>query len=153
MKQIIWTRPDGALCVTTPVINTHPVRESISEDQAVARALAKLPKDAMNVAVVEESAIPTDRTFRNAWRQNGSSVATDMGLAREIHKQRLRDLREPLLEALDIAFLKAMERGDTDEQILIVSEKQALRDVTYDPAIESAKTPDELRQVLPDILK
>jgi hypothetical protein len=85
MKRIIYTRPDGGITVVTPVINTHSVvdgvvvqiPENISEDEAVARALSRLPVDAINPQVVDESALPPDRSQRRAWRQNGASVVVD----------------------------------------------------------------------------
>ena len=43
--------------------------DGFTEDDALARAMKKLPEDAINPQVVEESDIPTDRTFRNAWEQ------------------------------------------------------------------------------------
>jgi putative heme iron utilization protein len=85
MKRIIFTRPDGGVTVVTPVINTHtvvdgvvvPVPENISEDEAVTRALARIPADAVNVQVVDESVIPSDRSARRAWRQSGASIVVD----------------------------------------------------------------------------
>lgn len=80
MRKIIFTRPDGGLTVMHPVINTHPQREQITEAEAEQRAWNKLPKDAINPVFVEASAIPSDRTFRNAWKQSGSQIiitATD----------------------------------------------------------------------------
>jgi hypothetical protein len=88
-----------------------------------------------------------DKSFRDAWTQN----AIDMEKAREIHKQRLRGLREPLLKALDLAFMLALEGGDGIAEI--VAKKKALRDVTKDPRISEAKTPDELRAVVPECLQ
>jgi hypothetical protein len=69
MKRIIYTRPDGGLSIVIPVINTTGEMDGFTEDDALARAMKKLPEDAINPQVVEESDIPTDRTFRNAWEQ------------------------------------------------------------------------------------
>ena len=50
--------------------------------------------------------------------------------AKAITKDRLRVDRKPLLEAQDVAFMKAQEAGaDTSA---IVTEKQRLRDITGD---------------------
>ena len=78
-------------------------------------------------------------------------ITVNMEKARDIHRQRLREARAPLFNALDVAFQRAMETGaDTAE---IVAKKQALRDVTADPAIDAAQTTDELKAVWPEILK
>ena len=78
-------------------------------------------------------------------------ITVNMEKARDIHRQRLREARAPLFNALDVAFQRAMETGaDTAE---IVAKKQALRDVTADPAIDAAQTTDELKAVWPEVLK
>ena len=66
MKKIIYTNSDGILCVVHPCRNT--IGETLTTDLEIEqRALDKLPVDAINPMFVDESAIPTDRTFRNAW--------------------------------------------------------------------------------------
>jgi hypothetical protein len=153
MKKIIYTRPDGGLSVVHPIINTHPVPEDITEEQALKRAWDKLPAEAINPRIVDVAAIPADRTFRDAWTfcvVKGTKV--DMGKAREIHRDRLRRDRAPLLAQLDVAFMKALEQGDEVAMAATVARKQALRDVTAHPAIEAAKTPEELAVVTPEAL-
>jgi len=50
--------------------------------------------------------------------------------AKVITKDKLRVERKPLLEAQDIAFMKAQEAGTSTSAI--VTEKQRLRDITGD---------------------
>lgn len=100
-----------------------------------------------------DEAIPADRTFRNAWHDTTPErvIDIDMVKARDIWRDVMRAVRKPLLEALDLAVMRASE---TNQPLAnLVKQKQALRDVTTDPAIEAAQTPDELRAVWPDILK
>ena len=144
MKKIIYTRPDGGLSVVHPVLNTLGEEDGFTEEQAFDRALDKIPTDASNVRIVDESDIPTDRTFRNAWIDTGNSVNHDITKCREIHKNRLRDWRAPKLLALDIAYQRADEAGDGAQKKQIANEKQLLRDVTKNPAIASANTVEEL---------
>ena len=152
MRKIIYLRPDGGLSVVHPVINTFGEAPGFTENDALQRALAKLPVNAINPQVVEANAIPTDRTFRNAWKVSGAGIAVDMPKAREIHRVKLRDLRKPKMEALDAAYLRADETGDIAEKQRIAAQKQALRNVTADPAIEAAQTPEQLKAVMPAIL-
>ena len=153
MKRIIYTRPDGGLSVVTPVINTYPVREDITEDQTLERAMVKLPADALNVRVVEAADIPADRSYRNAWKDTGSGMVThDMAKAREIHKNKLRELRGQKLAALDIDYLRADEVGNATLKAQIAQQKQTLRDVTIDPAITAAQTVEELKLAIPEVL-
>lgn len=66
---------------------------------------------------------------------NGTVIA-DVTAAKEETKQRLRAEREPLLQAQDVAFQRALETGaDTS---LIVAEKQRLRDVTRLADVETS---------------
>ena len=61
--------------------------------------------------------------------------------AKEITKNKLRQERKPLLEALDIEFIKAQEIGaDTSA---IVAEKQRLRDITKQ--VDTMSTVEELK--------
>jgi hypothetical protein len=77
-------------------------------------------------------------------------ITIDMEKARDIHREKMRLVRAPLLTSLDISFQRALEQnGNT---VVIVAKKQALRDVTSDPAITAAETIDELKAVWPDIL-
>jgi len=80
-------------------------------------------------------------------------ITVDMTKAREIKRDQLRAERKPLLEQLDVEFMRAQEAGDTQKQALIADKKQSLRDVTADPAIDAATTPDELKAVLPNALE
>tara|TARA_R100000005_G_C4897799_1_gene141424 strand:+ start:50 stop:310 length:261 start_codon:yes stop_codon:yes gene_type:complete len=67
----------------------------------------------------------------------------DMTKAREIHKNNIRLARQPLLEALDIEFQKALETGASTTNI--VTKKQALRDAPADSGITSAADTDALK--------
>lgn len=80
-------------------------------------------------------------------------ITINMGKAREIHRDRLREERAPLLAALDVEYQRAFETGDTEAMAAIVARKQALRDVTTDPAIDAATTPEQLSGIVPDILR
>lgn len=124
-----------------------------TEDAFLARVAAKdVPPGASSVQVVEESQIPSDRTFRDAWTAGAGKVDHDMAKCREIHRNRLRWARTPLLAALDIEYQRADENGDGVAKAVIAAKKQALRDVTKDPAIEEAKTPEALAAVVPAAL-
>jgi len=87
--------------------------------------------------------VPTDRTFRGAWSFNGNAVEVDMAAARDIHKDNLRAERKPRLEALDVAYMKALEAGTGAAEI--AAQKATLRDITNDARLAAATTPDELK--------
>ena len=56
--RFIYTRDDGGVTVVTPADNCPLTLEQIKEKDC--------PKD-RTVYTVNKSAIPTDRSFRNAW--------------------------------------------------------------------------------------
>ena len=93
---------------------------------------------------------PTDRTFRGAWQFSGNAVDIDMAAARDIHRDNLRQARKPLLDALDVDYMKALEQGG--DTAAIAAQKQVLRDVTADARIDAAATPDELKALTLDVL-
>jgi hypothetical protein len=70
-------------------------------------------------------------------------ITINLNKAKEIKKQVLRKEREPLLQALDVQFQRAMEtNSDTTE---IVQSKQILRDVT--DLVDACTTLEEIDSV------
>jgi len=147
-KRIIYTRADGGCSVVTPAPNGK--RDGEDDDAFLARLIAGLPADAKDVRVIDANEVPTDRTFRNAWRNNGAGKPeVDMPAARELWRERMRRARAPKLAALDVEYQRADEAADAGRKADVVKRKQTLRDVTDDPRIEAAQTPDELKAVWP----
>ena len=71
------------------------------------------------------------------------SISINITKARELHKDRIRAARTPLLTKLDVDFQKALETSaDTAS---IVSKKNALRDAPADSGIASAANVDALK--------
>jgi len=69
------------------------------------------------------------------------AIIIDIDKAKDITKDRLRQEREPLLLAQDVAFQRALEiKADTSA---IVAEKQRLRDITT--LVYTANTVEELK--------
>ena len=78
------------------------------------------------------------------------SIRINIDKAKAIKLDQLRAERAPKLAALDLAFMRAVERGDTAEQASIAAQKQALRDVTKVTLPDDVAT---LKDFIPDILK
>lgn len=70
-------------------------------------------------------------------------ITINLDKAREIHRDRIRQARTPLLAAKDVEFQRALETGA--DTAAIVAEKQALRDAPAAPEIDAASTPEELK--------
>jgi hypothetical protein len=130
MTQVIIYKTEAgnvAVCIPTGEISIEAV-------------LAKdCPKGAM---IVEQSALPNQHNdFFDAWELVDGKVEVSLAKATELTKKRLRAEREPLLQAQDVAFQRALEEGKPTDAI--VAEKQRLRDITN----FSATTLDELRSL------
>ncbi len=145
--KIIYTRPDGGISVVHAAAKGDLERTlgPLTDEAYRAHVYERsIPKDATNVREVTASDIPTDRTFRNAWKND---LTVDMVKAREIHRGKLRDDRAPLLAQLDVDYQRADEKGDTKAKQDIAKRKQDLRDATANPAIDAAATPEALKAV------
>ena len=89
--------------------------------------------------------MPSDRHFRNAWKLSGSVMAEDMTAAKAIFKDKIREVRKPLLEAEDVVYMKAMEADDASAKTASVTRKTALRNAPAASAIDDATTIAELK--------
>jgi|TARA_R110002110_G_scaffold28626_3_gene102687 hypothetical protein len=72
-------------------------------------------------------------------------ITHDMIRAREIWRNKIRTARKPILEELDIQFMRTTEEsGDTSR---IIIKKNHLRDFPQDPRIDASITIEELREI------
>lgn len=81
-----------------------------------------------------------------------NKIVVDMAKAVEIQKEKMRTTREPLLSALDVQFMRAIETENKALQLEITAKKQALRDVTNHPDFNRARTLEQLKRVWPEVL-
>lgn len=98
---------------------------------------------------ISQSEIPQDRTYRNALKDDGVKLGFDMVKAREIHKSRIRRTRVRLFEKNDIDLRDAILDNDKKKTDDAKKKRDSLRDATDYPAIESAKTIEELKAAIP----
>ena len=102
-------------------------------------------KDGNLIETSKATSKPSDRHFRNAWTLSGTVISEDMTTAKTLFKDKIREVRKPLLETQDVLFMKAMEDGDSSEQSTIASKKKELRDAPAASAITNATTITELK--------
>ena len=89
--------------------------------------------------------VPSDRHFRGAWTLNGKVISEDMTAAKVIFKDKIREVRAPLLDAEDVVYMKALEAADSTAQAASVAKKKALRDAPAASAISDADTIAKLK--------
>lgn len=126
---IIFTNDNGgvSVCVPTGELDINAVKTKDTPSHSI---------------IVQESELPqADNDFFNAWELANGVVSVNIDKAKEITKTRLRQEREPLLAAQDVAFQRALESGA--DTTAIVAEKQRLRDVTS--LVDGCTTTAELR--------
>ena len=83
---------------------------------------------------------PSDRHFRGAWSLSGKVISEDLTKAKEIFKDKIREVRKPLLEAEDVVYMKALEADDASAKTASVTKKTNLRNAPAASAITSASS-------------
>jgi hypothetical protein len=133
MRRVVEDSVEGA------VLTFYPIEQIIAD----------MPNgdEYVSYAAVSADDIPTHRDYRNGWAFDGKTIVHDMVRCRDIHRDKLRELRKPKLAALDIAYQRADEAGDSKLKKDIAKQKQVLRDITKNPRIEAAKTVDDLKKI------
>ena len=100
-----------------------------------------------NYAIVDSSAIPTDRFFRAAWVLRNNTLEIDLAKAKEIGQQRRRAARDAEFKPLDDVIAKQIPGIDLAAaeagRALIRKKYEAMQ-----TAINDAKTPDEIKAAL-----
>lgn len=75
-------------------------------------------------------------------------ITIDLEKAKEIKKNQLRQERAPMLESLDVAWLRAIEANDEDAKKEIIAEKNRLRNITND--VGNVESVEQLKNILLD---
>jgi hypothetical protein len=76
---------------------------------------------------------------------SGSVISEDLTKAKELFRDKIREVRKPLLEAEDVVYMKAMEADDATAKAASVAKKTSLRDAPAASAINAATTITELK--------
>jgi hypothetical protein len=80
---------------------------------------------------------------------DNKEIVVNISKAKEIKKNKWRAMRIPLLQQLDVEYIRAVERADTAAQQEIAAKKQQLRDVTL---IELPDSLEDIKATLPEVL-
>jgi hypothetical protein len=137
MRNIHWLKGDGSMAFT---LIANPEADSrVFAMEAQARG--DFPADWRAVAFDDEA--PPMNLPQETWAWNGQAIVLNVAEAVKWHKARLRAERTPLLAALDVQFMRALESGQ--DTMPIVAEKQRLRDATA--AVDGLQTWNEMAAV------
>ena len=102
-------------------------------------------KDGNSIETSKATSKPSDRHFRNAWTLSGTVISEDLAIAKTMFKDKIREVRKPLLEAQDVLFMKALESGSSSAQTTAKNAKTKLRDAQAASAITNADTIAKLK--------
>ena len=132
---ITYPQPNGQVAVVIPCGDVNDAIKDVPEG--------------VEYKIVES--VDIDNDYFNAYEFDAELGAkVNIEKAKAIHLDKFRSARTPLLAALDISFMRAVEAGDADLQKEIASKKQALRDVT---SIELPNTLEGIKATWPEVLK
>lgn len=144
MKIVIKTT-EGVAVMT--LVNEADLSEALRKWSAVN------PGKYISHREMPDEAIPTDRTFRDAWADTTPELTIDIDMvkARDIHLNNIRIKRNDELSKLDVEAIKAQDMGDTEALTQIRARKQELRDLpaTLTPTLASALSVDALKEIQP----
>ena len=138
MKYIICSRENNSISILT-LAGTNTV-ESVVNSPIIGDSTYKIVN---NIDFI-------DFRFLIAYnfdKELGAKI--NISKAKEIWKDRFRQARKPILEKLDVEYMRALEAGDTQKQQEIATKKQALRDIT------NTSLPNDLEDIKntwPDVL-
>lgn len=93
--------------------------------------------------------LPVYINLLSAYKLKNNSFDIDINVSKELQLFRYREARLPLLQKLDIEYMKADENGNVELKQHIASKKQELRDIT---TIVLPDTLEELNGFWPEIL-
>lgn len=125
----------GNLSVIYPAYQDQLRSSDETDEELLARVIAKSVPDGVSHQVIDDADILSDRTFRDAWEPDASGKPlVNMPKARVIHMGRIRLVRNKELLGLDWQLSRAQETNNTAEEARIKTLKQTLRDIpaTFD---------------------
>jgi hypothetical protein len=132
---ITYPQPNGQVAVVIP---TGDVNDAIKD----------VPEGSEYKIV---DSVDIDNDYFNAYEFDAETGAkVNIEKAKAIHLDKFRSARTPLIEKLDVDFMRAVESGNTSLQQEIANKKQALRDVTK---TELPNTLEGIKNTWPEILE
>lgn len=157
MKAILYNDDDGQFCVIFPNYSecTNDIERDVVLQNVINNNLPKNADGSNRIYFLKDySELENRRYVKPAWKLNNQTgeIYFDYDSGKEIKKKQFRYLRKPLLEQLDVEYMKALEESDVSSISNIVAKKKVLRDITKID-MSSQNTPEKLHYYIPDELK
>ena len=134
--KIIYQNQEGGVSVIIP-----------TGELSIEEVAAKDVPEGVAYEIVEDDAIPSDRTFRNAWVMGDCCVEHDLGKCKALGHDMRRAKRAEEFAPHDEVIMKQIPGADATAA---EEARQEIRDKYADMqmAIDAAKSPDELKTIL-----
>lgn len=140
-KKIIFNNLDGSIGII------HPTQEAIKK-YTIEQIADKDVPEGLEYNIVDESEIPTDRSFRNAWEYDASlsnkKVKVNINKAKEIAHIKRRSDRSEAFKPLDIKATIPSESTAAEASRQIIRDSDAQKQID----IDNAATPDEIKAIM-----
>lgn len=146
----------GNCCLVIPAPGAR--LEGETDRQFAERIAAKDVPPGVGFRLISLAAIPTDRSFRDAWTaaltDTGPAIIVDMPRARSIRRRQLLELRDRRLHALRERLEQALDDGDETRATEIREQRRRLRNLEASLAdqLDAVNTPEELSAFVPALL-
>jgi hypothetical protein len=149
---LLYEDDDGNLRILMPSLEYQQPRET--EEEALSRLAAGLLPSVAEFLVCRPENIPTDLTFRKAWKKGDphEPVKIDLDLCLEIHRERLSLASARKIALLNHELELALERDDLPTQVAIRKTKQILRNI-HEMNLTHCKTPEDVKHCIPRELR
>lgn len=147
-KVVVYQNADGNTVIVHPSPSLIARLGGIDEAIAALQSRADcVPPTAAAVSVRGKAEIPTDWTFRNAWKPD---LTVDMPKARTIHQDRINRARDEKLKELTEKWSAETARGNTGQANALRAQINALDAAIAGVNVAQAATPDDLKAIWPD---
>jgi hypothetical protein len=134
MSLIIYPQTNGRVAVIIPAVDVNDAIKDVPSETPY--------------AIVD--LLDMDNDYFDAYEFDPAAGAVlNMDKAKAIRLDQFRAARKPLLEVLDVGYMRALEVEDSVAAAAIAVRKQELRDITKLPLPDSL---DELKAFLPSAL-
>lgn len=124
-QRIIYSTPEGRVAIIIPA----PACGLSIEETAAKDVPAGVPFE-----IVDASAIPADRTFRDAWEKQGAAIGHNMERAKLIAHDKRRAARAAEFAPLDVEATIPAKAAQAEAQREAIRQKYALMQTQIDAA-------------------
>jgi hypothetical protein len=137
MSKIVYIDPEENILAVV-----HPTGEVPIEELA-----QRVVPAGVSYQIVDDDTIPSDRTFRDAWVNNGSTVSEDLEKSKQIGHQYRRDKRAKEFAPHDEVIAKQVPGADADAAEAARADIRA-KYATMQTEIDAATTTAEIKTAL-----